>query len=190
MVGIRSESFPFQQGQSQSWNKVAVSDHSDHLYRVCFSILVFPAEHTLFKAISLQVVCDLHPQRNALDIRIFKYLLFKSVRSPAPVYNIHLDQILFVQPQIGVLQIMELLEYDSRTNNHGYCDHELYTNQSLDQCTLLSGHLPSFESQQRTERRHIESGESPGQTTYADDTEQHKQESLPIELQSNILSDK
>ena len=95
-----------------------------------------------------------------------------------------------VQSQVGILQIMELLEYDGRTNNHGDCDHELHANQPFDQCPFLTGRLPSLESQQRTERRHIESRERPCQATDPDNTEQDKQQRLPIELQRDILPDK
>ena len=125
MVGIRTKRFSFQQCQPQCRNKVAVSDHSYHLHRVYFPVFIFPPEHIFFKAISLQVVGYLHTQRHTLHIRIFKYLLLETVCSPAPVQNIDLNQMFLIQSQIGILQIMELLEYDSRTNNHGYRDYEL-----------------------------------------------------------------
>ncbi len=82
---------------------------------------------------------------------------------------------------------MKLFKCDSRTNNHHYCNYKLHTHQSLNQRPLLTARLPSLEGQQRTERRHIECRKRACQATDSDNTEQHKQQGLPIELQSNIL---
>ena len=95
--------------------------------------------------------------------------------------------IFFVQSQICLLQVMKLTEHHRSAEKHRYSNDKLHADKPFKQRSFLTRSLSAFESQQRIERRHIKSRERPGQATDPYNTEQDKQQGLPVKLQGNIF---